>query len=190
MKKLQVSTGIFKKRKILVPNTARPFTSKIKKFIFDIIQNLDTPKNSLVDIFSGGGSIGIEAISNNFTKITFVDNNYLAKTIITKNLNNMFTQQYESLKNKIEVKICIQDYKQFVLAEKYLYDFVVVDPPFTISSDVKYPIFKSIMHNNSVLIVRSPIKNQNILEKLFQEHFKITKFKKIGNSTIFFLQKQ
>ena len=55
----------------------RPTTDRIKETLFNMLQN-DIYKTTFLDLFSGSGGIGIEALSRGASEAYFVENN-LAK---------------------------------------------------------------------------------------------------------------
>ena len=63
----------------------RPTTGRIKETLFNIIQ-LDVPNCIFLDLYSGSGAIGIEALSRGAKKAYFVDNNPDAVKCIKRNL--------------------------------------------------------------------------------------------------------
>ena len=70
------------------PDT-RPTTDRIKETLFNMLQT-KIPGSIFVDLFSGSGSIGIEAISRGATKAYFVENAPKAISCIEENL--LFTK--------------------------------------------------------------------------------------------------
>ena len=63
----------------------RPTTDRIKETLFNMLQ-WDIPGGVFVDLFSGSGSIGIEALSRGARKAYFVDNAQKAISCIQQNL--------------------------------------------------------------------------------------------------------
>jgi len=64
----------------------RPTTDRIKETLFNILQTR-IPCGVFIDLCSGSGSIGIEAISRGARKCYFVENNKDAVKCITENLH-------------------------------------------------------------------------------------------------------
>ena len=63
----------------------RPTMDRVKESMFAIIQ--DYIKDSIcLDLFSGTGNLGIEAISNGAKKVYFNDKNKVATKIIKENI--------------------------------------------------------------------------------------------------------
>ena len=52
----------------------RPTTDRIKETLFNMINN-DMPQAVFLDLFSGSGAIGIEALSRGASKAYFVESN-------------------------------------------------------------------------------------------------------------------
>lgn len=63
----------------------RPTTDRIKETLFNMLQ-ADIPGAVFVDLFSGSGAIGIEALSRGAQKAYFVDNSPRAIACIQQNL--------------------------------------------------------------------------------------------------------
>ena len=64
----------------------RPTTDRIKETLFNMINN-DMPQTVFLDLFSGSGAIGIEALSRGASKAYFVESNKKAVQCIKDNLN-------------------------------------------------------------------------------------------------------
>lgn len=63
----------------------RPTTDRIKETLFNMI-NFNLPGSIFIDLFSGSGGIGIEALSRGASKCYFVENNKNALSCIQDNL--------------------------------------------------------------------------------------------------------
>ena len=71
--------------KTIPGNDTRPTTDRIKETLFNILQN-DIYGIRFLDIFSGSGGIGIEALSRGASKAYFIENNRTAAECIRQNL--------------------------------------------------------------------------------------------------------
>jgi 16S rRNA (guanine966-N2)-methyltransferase len=65
----------------------RPTTDRIKETLFNMLMPY-IPGAVFVDLFSGSGGIGIEALSRGATKAYFVENNQKAVACITDNIEH------------------------------------------------------------------------------------------------------
>ena len=100
----------------------RPTTDRIKETLFNILQT-KIPCNVFIDLCSGSGSIGIEAISRGARKCYFVENNKDAARCINDNLH--FTKfDSRSILLKQDVVSAIQS-----IHEKEA-DIIFMDPPY------------------------------------------------------------
>ncbi|MEZ3491817.1 MAG: 16S rRNA (guanine(966)-N(2))-methyltransferase RsmD [Lachnospiraceae bacterium] len=65
----------------------RPTTDRIKETLFNVLMP-NLPNAVFIDLFSGSGGIGIEALSRGANKAYFVENNQKAVACITENLEH------------------------------------------------------------------------------------------------------
>lgn len=89
MSTLRVISGKARGRRLRsVPgDTTRPITDRVKESLFDIIGG-DIQNASLLDLFAGTGSVGIEALSRGAAFVRFVDRERLAIETIRANLEH------------------------------------------------------------------------------------------------------
>lgn len=100
----------------------RPTTDRIKETLFNILQTR-IPCGVFVDLCSGSGAIGIEAISRGARKAYFVDNGKEAAKCITDNLH--FTRfEDRSVLLRQDVVSAISS-----IHEKHA-DIIFMDPPY------------------------------------------------------------
>ena len=111
----------------------RPTSDRAKEAIFNIIQ-FDVAGSRFLDLFSGTGGIGLEAISRGAEKVVFVDNSKESVKLLKENL--------AYLKEKADV--FEGDALSYVSATKEKFDFVFLDPPYAFDA---CPIVKAIGEN-------------------------------------------
>ena len=102
----------------------RPTTDRIKETLFNMLQQ-EIPGSLVLDLFSGSGGIGIEALSRGAKEAYFVENNKKAAACIRANL------EFTKLKEDAVVMEC--DYLTALhrLEEKgILFDLIFLDPPY------------------------------------------------------------
>ena len=100
----------------------RPTKDRIKETLFNIIQN-EIPNCVFVDLFSGSGAIGIEALSRGASKCFFIDKSKSAITCIRENL--LFTKLSD---NAIIIQQDAIDSLYSIHAEHV--DILFIDPPY------------------------------------------------------------
>ena len=87
---MRVISGLYKGRNIdgFDIDGTRPTQDRVKESLFGSIQ--DYIEDSVVlDLFSGSGNLGIEALSNGAKECYFVDNNKEAIKVINSNLSKI-----------------------------------------------------------------------------------------------------
>ncbi len=87
---MRVLAGIYKSKKIETINNTdtRPMMSRVREAIFNSIQFMVEDKDVL-DLYSGSGSLGIEALSRKANYVTFVELSKECILILKKNVENM-----------------------------------------------------------------------------------------------------
>ena len=100
----------------------RPTSEKVKEAVFSIIQ-FDIEGRYVLDLFSGSGQMGIEAISRGAAGATFVDSSRDAVKIITANV--------KKCKMEDRAEILHSDYRAAILSpHAHKYGIVFLDPPY------------------------------------------------------------
>ena len=84
---MRVISGTAKSLRLKTPEgmDTRPTTDRIKETLFNMLQPL-LPGSLFVDLFSGSGGIGIEALSRGADHAYFVENEKRAVFCIVENL--------------------------------------------------------------------------------------------------------
>ena len=90
---MRIISGYLKGKKIdfLKSATTRPLRDFVKESFFNIIKhsnliNVPIQNSNVLDLYSGIGSFGIECVSRGAKKITFVENNSQALSILKNNI--------------------------------------------------------------------------------------------------------
>ena len=85
---MRVIAGTCKGRTLLGPKTEaiRPVLDQVKEALFNILYNVEGL--TVLDLFAGTGSVGIEALSRGARHCTFVDSSKESIPIIRRNLEN------------------------------------------------------------------------------------------------------
>lgn len=120
---LRVIAGEAKGRKLRsVPgDTTRPITDRTKESLFNILGG-DVTGSTMLDLFAGTGSVGIEALSRGAEYVRFVDNNLLAIKTVQLNLSN----------TKLENQAQVLKKDAFVFLNSTpdrAFDYVYIAPP-------------------------------------------------------------
>ncbi len=123
---MRVLTGQSKGKRLKVPRgkSLRPTASRIKKSIFDIL-GTEVAGTRVLDLFSGSGNLGIEALSLGADSCVFVEKNPATAGIIAQNLRSLgYTEQSKILNFDFRKALSM------LSAENRGFDLVFVDPPY------------------------------------------------------------
>ena len=137
-----------------VPGTnTRPTTDRIKETLFNMIQD-ELYDIHFLDLFSGSGGIGIEALSRGAKKAVFVEQNRNAAAIIRENL------QYTHLAEQADVMNCTALSAISMLQGREKFHVVFMDPPY--SKDLEKEVlraatFKEILEDKALVIVEADL---------------------------------
>lgn len=104
----------------------RPTTDKIKETLFNML-HWDLPGSVFVDLFSGSGAIGIEALSRGAAKAYFVDNSPKAISCIQQNLTFTKTADRAVV---LKQDACSGLDTIHVRYREEKADFIYMDPPY------------------------------------------------------------
>ena len=174
---MRVVAGTFGGRplKTLDGKITRPTTDKVKGAIFNMIGPY-FDGGRVLDLFSGSGSLAIEAISRGMDEAVLVERNRQAQAIITENIKMTKAQnQFHLLK---------MDANKAIGCLKGPFDLVLLDPPYA-----KEEIIKNItdledagLLSEEVMIVCESDKAVDLPEEI--SHFGIWKQKTYGISKV------
>ncbi len=122
---MRIITGTARGIKLdtLEGDATRPTAERVKEAIFSMIQ-FDLLDSFVLDLFSGSGQMGLEALSRGAEKAHLVDKSAQAVNIMKKNA--------QKCKLFDRCRIVTSDYADFLRSAKgkYKYDFIFLDPPY------------------------------------------------------------
>lgn len=177
---MRIIAGKYKRTPLLTIESmsTRPTKDMVKEALFSSIY-IDE-ETCFLDLFSGSGAIGIEAISRGCKKAVFNDINKDAYKIIKQNLAKIHEQ----------ADVYNLNYEQFLNALNEQFDYVYIDPPYAFNEYEK--VFKLLKENNLlcddarivVEVKKDVILNENI------EEFYLYKEKKYGIAKLLYYRKE
>lgn len=157
---MRVITGKARGRSLetLKGDDVRPTTDKVKEAIFSAIQ-FELEGRHFLDLFSGCGQMGIEALSRGCATATFIDRSKTAIKVIERNLSVTNLKQFARVYNADSVN--------FISNSAQEYDIVFLDPPYNkgILQEVM-PLVAQRMKKTGVIICESAL-NDEILQKYY-----------------------
>lgn len=161
----------------------RPTTDRIKETLFNMI-NPRLADCDFLDLFSGSGAIGIEALSRGAKSAVFVENSKVASDCIKTNLKNT--------KLDAEAGLLTLDAVSAVRAleiQGKVFDVVFMDPPYNQLLEKKVLEAlqcSNIIYCNTLIIVEASL--QTSFEYLANTKFYITKEKEYKTNKHVFIE--
>ena len=175
---MRVISGSARGLKLKSPEglNTRPTADRIKESLFNIISPY-IYDCSFLDLFSGSGSIGIEALSRGAKDATFVDFNKDSINIIKQNISLSRLEQKSTVYN-LDVSNAINTLSK----NNQKFDIIFLDPPY--NKGLLLPTLKKIeqldlLKDDGFIICEQHINEPEIiLDKLYiyrTKEYKITK---------------
>ena len=167
---MRIISGTLKGKSInfLKNKNTRPLKDSVKESIFNILNHsnlikTDIQNSNILDLYSGVGSFGIESLSRNAKKVTFIEKDINASNILKENLKKLsifqkskiFTDKIENVLNRLEDK----------------FNIFFLDPPFADKSFIeiiKTIKKKKIFSNDNLIVLHREKYTQDDLELYFQ----------------------
>ncbi|MFA6754779.1 MAG: RsmD family RNA methyltransferase [Candidatus Dojkabacteria bacterium] len=187
---VRITGGSAKNIIIDIPKTTRPLTDRMKVRAFDILQK-DILNRTILDLYAGTGSFGIEALSRGAKEATLVDASKQAFRILEKNVAKTgFSSKTEVIKSKVD------EYLSKAIKREDEFEIIFMDPPYKLFNTKKLSKMEETINMASkllplkkkfkgVLIIKHP--KRYPLEKLAFEHLDILETFKFGLNSVTFL---
>mgnify|MGYP006094212343 FL=1 len=163
----------------------RPLKDLARESIFNLLihsKNIsfELDNSSILDLYAGTGSFGLECLSRKARKVCFVENEKNAVFILKKNI--------EKLKVKNKIKIHNGDATDFIKnknSHEFKFNLIFCDPPFkdsSIETLIEIIFSKKILKNKGIIILH---RNKNTNDS-FPSFFEILDEREYGISKIIF----
>lgn len=154
---MRVIAGKVRRMTLVTPegNDVRPTTDRIKETLFNILQN-DIYECSFLDLFSGSGGIGIEAISRGASDVVLVEKSKESLRCIEQNLEHTgLSEEAELL--PMDVLQAVRNLSK----RKKRFDIVFMDPPY--EHDMEAPVLEAldkygVVDEASMIIVETSLR--------------------------------
>ena len=181
---MRIISGTLKGKSInfLKNKNTRPLKDSVKESIFNILNHsnlikTDIQNSNILDLYSGVGSFGIESLSRNAKRVTFIEKDINASNILKENLiklsifqkSKIFTDKIENVLSRLEEK----------------FNIFFLDPPF---ADENYFLNLELIKNrklfeeNHIVIIHREKKSKENFGNILH----IIETKQYGRSKIFF----
>lgn len=177
---MRIISGKFKGRRLKAPKNlpVRPTTDMAKESLFNILNNqyyFDAV--SVLDLFSGTGSISLEFASRGTTQIYAVDSNYNCIRFIQK-MNEELNCSIQPIKS---------DVFHFLENTKITADIIFADPPYNFELEKFNEIINLVVKNN-LLVEDGLLVVEHSKHTSLEEHPNFSYSKKYGGCMFSFFE--
>lgn len=158
---MRVISGRFKGHRLknFQADHIRPTTDRVKETLFNKLMNhIDGAR--VLDLFSGTGNLGIEAISRGASHVDLVESHRKSLSIIRENLLGLkVTEGFKVI--PLDVFKYVRDY------QGKPYDVILADPPFTqqLADDVMKALAASQTFHGETLIIIEASSRETCLDR-------------------------
>lgn len=169
---MRIISGIHKGKRINPPKTlpVRPTTDFAKEGLFNILNNrIYFDEITVLDLFSGTGSISFEFASRQAKQIIAIDSNYHCVEFIRKTAKESNYDTLRPLKSNVF---------KFLSGTQNTFDIIFADPPYDMEEIEKIPalIFEKHLLNEDGIFILEHSRNLS-----FEEHPHFSEHRKYGN---------
>ena len=184
---MRIISGKFKGKKLFLPKdkNTRPLKDLVKESIFNLLEHSAQIKKkientSVLDLFSGSGSFGLECISRGSQDVYFFENYRLAIKVLKKNILSL-----NRINNfKIFEKDCFDYFDSKNILDKK-FDIIFIDPPYKeikINMLIEKIIYRKLLKKDGILIIHRHKKDKIVIT----EKINILDIRTYGVSKVYF----
>lgn len=193
---MRIISGKFKGKKLdFVSNeNTRPTGDMVREAFFTKVQ-FGIPNSIFLDLFSGSGSLGLEALSREAKEVYFIEKDRKNIETIKKNLKNLYGEDFQKAINEQDQKVFLihSDFITFLKSIKLdndkFFDFVYIDPPYKSNYyDISLKMLKeqNLITNESLVICEHDAKKSFIKNTL--PDYEFVSQKKYGSKMLSYLK--
>jgi 16S rRNA (guanine966-N2)-methyltransferase len=136
----------------------RPTTDRVRQSLFSILGDRVVGA-TVLDLFAGTGSLGIECLSRGATQVTFVESHRATARLLEENLRRAKLTGEQIVNQPVEAF-----FRGQARSPTRIYDLILADPPYaTREGDIDYialllqePALPGLLHDEGLLVMEVP----------------------------------
>ncbi|HHT78665.1 MAG TPA: 16S rRNA (guanine(966)-N(2))-methyltransferase RsmD [Actinobacteria bacterium] len=181
---MRIISGKFKGRKLKGPSdlSIRPTLDRVKESIFNVLGSR-IYNSSVLDLFAGSGSLGIEALSRGAETVYFIDNSFDSVKLLKENLALLKDIKEEAVIRKQDVAEFLSNFNEDI------FEVIFLDPPFKIGKEYMIRVF-NLLYNGGIIDKNSVIIYEFFFKRDIEEEiclFNIDKVSSFGEKKVIYL---
>ncbi len=156
---MRVISGLYRGRVLKSPpdNKTRPTSDRLRETLFNVLAPQINDETRFLDLCSGTGAIGIEALSRGAAFVTFVDKSKKSCALIEENLDNLDVPESNT-------DILALDAENFAgRKHENGWDIAFFDPPYDGDYSIvlhEFGFNQTLLNQGSILVVEHHTKKQ------------------------------
>ena len=165
---MRIISGRFKGKKLLLPKdkNTRPLKDLVKESIFNLLEhskkiNVNLKGSTILDLFSGCGSFGLECLSRESGCVYFFENYFKTIKVLEKNLLLFKNEKkFQIFKNN-----CFEYFDSDKKFDKK-FDIIFIDPPYKemkINVLIEKIIYRKLLKKDGILIIHRHKKDKIVI---------------------------
>jgi 16S rRNA (guanine966-N2)-methyltransferase len=177
---MRIISGSHKGRRISAPKKlpVRPTTDRSKEALFNILQHqYPWEDTSVLDLYSGTGSISYEFASRGVEKITAVDQNRMCIDFIQKTAQSL----------DFQIQSIQMDAIKYLSAVRTQFDLIFADPPYNLG-DKNYIELIETIFDNKILEDGGLFIIEHGEQEVFKDHPSFAQSRKYGSNVFSFFE--
>ena len=179
---MHIVTGDFKGKTLKVPKSkyVRPTRAMVREAIFSVLGDF-TRESDALDLFSGSGALGFEALSNEARSVTFVEKSKLPLKVIRDNILHLGLGRECSVVGR-DVFTALNILRK----KKLCFHVVFADPPYSAQMAKKCLLNIGncdILHPSAIIVIEH-YKKDELPERT--DKLKLWQLKKYGDTFVSF----
>lgn len=182
IRSMRIIAGKYRHRLISWPTdkNTRPTKDRIREALFSILG--ESYNKSFLDLYSGSGGVGLEALSRGYV-VHLNDKSNASIKCIKSNISNLHLDEFDKYTLTQEDDLSLL---QAFIKEEKKFDIIFLDPPYkyeNVLNIIKYIKENGIISNNGTIILESD-------QKFDFENFGFTKIKiyKYGEISLYLMK--
>jgi 16S rRNA (guanine966-N2)-methyltransferase len=183
---MKILGGTLKGRNFFMPGAIRPTQDSLRAALFDILGH-DFSDLRFLDLFSGSGAVGLEAISRGAKEVVFIEKDATNAGIIQENLELLKIGYPHPFHRVINADV-FASIKRLALKNEH-FDVVFFDPPFDLKlakKTLKHLVAYDILHAHSFVVGQFGVDDS--MPDDLEGRFKVLKERQYGSSQLVVLE--
>ena len=145
---MRIVGGLYRSRKLaeFKGMEIRPTADSVRESLFNILRDR-VEGCDFLDLYSGTGAVGLEALSRGANSVTFNDLSRESLAVLKKNISILKIDSGVTLSNS-EASVFLSDRAN----DGTKYDIIYIDPPYELGAESSLPLIPPVLKDHGVAV--------------------------------------